>query len=306
MNGGQADRPRSEDPDSTNPESPVGAEERGLSVVLPAFNLETVIAHTIDALREELRPVASTVEFIVVDDGSSDATASVVAELCKTNPDVRLVRNRHNLGKGMSVYEGLLAARFAKVCFTDGDLPFTLGSYARVMRPLLAGRPLVVASRRLPDSMLLVRMQVLNYAARRHVLGLIFNRAARTALGISLPDTQCGLKAFDRGVGIELFQRVRSPRFLFDLELLLAARYAGVEVDQVPVGVEYHDARSSLRLTVDLLRMFFGFAMICARNWLGHYRVPNPHMRPDLVRELAYEVRAAEDDSGNRAGAPNA
>jgi len=257
----------------------------GLSVVLPAFNLAGEIANTIAALRSELGALVSSLEFVVVDDGSTDATARTVQNLCQTTSDVRLLRNHHNLGKGATVYVGVLAAQHANVCFTDGDLAFTPGSYARVVGELLAGHDFVVASRRLPDSQILVRMEVLGYAARRHFVGVVFNRLVRTCLRLPFHDTQCGLKAFRRDVAIELFRRVHSPRFLFDLELFLAARQAGVGTREVPVCIAYEDVESSVRVARDSLRMFAGLGQIWMRDRRGAYREPNPAMDPEVARQ---------------------
>jgi dolichyl-phosphate beta-glucosyltransferase len=267
-----------------------GAVPDGVSVILPALNLEDVIGGTVAALREELRPIVPALEFIVVDDGSTDGTAAAVERLRQTAADVRLLRNQRNLGKGVTVYLGLLAARYSKVCFTDGDLPFAPGSYARVVQRLQQGCPFAVASRRLADSELHVRMEVLRYAVSRYVAGVIFNYLVRKGLGLSFRDTQCGLKAFDRQVGIELFRRVHSPRFLFDIELFVAARQAGVPVDEVPVGVAYSHFKSSVRLSRDAARTFLGLAGIWLRHRRGRYRFANPAMNPEVVCGWAQEV----------------
>ncbi len=263
-----------------------------VSVVLPTFNLADTIAHTIEALRAELRPLTARLEFIVVDDGSTDATARTVDQLCQSASDVRLLRNRRNLGKGATVYLGTLAARHAHVCFTDADLAFTPGSYARIVGELLAGSLFVCASRRLPNSEILVRMEVLGYAARRHFVGVVFNRLVRSSLRLSWRDTQCGLKGFRRDVGIELFRRVHSPRFLFDIELFLAARHAGVAVREVPVCIAYNDFKSSVRVAGDSLRMLIGLAQIWQRERAGVYGAANPEMDPERVRDWAVESSA--------------
>jgi dolichyl-phosphate beta-glucosyltransferase len=258
--------------------------------VIPAFNAAATIAPTVAALLRELDGMAPALEVIVVDDGSTDATARIVIDLCQSHSALRLLRNRRNLGKGMAVYLGVLAARHTVVCFTDADLAFTPGSYRRVVQAALDGAPFVTASRRLPESEILVRMQVLGYAARRHVVGVSFNTFVRRLLGLALVDTQCGLKAFQHPVALDLLQRVRSPRFLFDIELFVAARQAGVAVAEVPVCVIYNDFKSSVRLVVDSTRMFVGLLEICARDRLGRYAAANPAMLPSAVSDWTEET----------------
>jgi glycosyltransferase involved in cell wall biosynthesis len=267
-----------------------GGESPALSIILPTYNLKDAIAHTITALRQELRPVAPRLELIVVDDGSSDGTARVVADLAREASDVRLLCNRRNLGKGLSVYLGVLAARYDNVCFTDADLAFLPGSYRQVAERLLAGAPLVVASRRMPDSEILVRMEFLGYAARRHLIGLLFNLLVRTSLRLPFRDTQCGLKGFDRALGIDLLRRMRSPRFLFDIELLLAARRAQIAVAEVPVCMVYKDLKSSVRLLRDAARTLWDFGLICGRDWSRRYGTFNPSMDPDQLSGCTEEI----------------
>lgn len=260
-----------------------------LSVVLPTFNMGDEIGATVDALRAELHPLARELEFIVVDDGSTDATARTVDRLCQTSSDVRLLRNRRNLGKGLSVYGGVLASRYPHVCFTDADLAFTPGSYARVVRELASGHPFVTASRRLEDSEIRVRMGVLGYAARRHFVGVVFNRLVRLCLRIPYRDTQCGLKAFRREVAIDLFRRVHAPRFLFDIELFLAARRLGIAVREVPVCIAYNDFKSSVKVARESSRMLVGLTRIWRRERDGSYGRENPDMDPERVRQWASE-----------------
>jgi hypothetical protein len=107
----------------------------------------------------------------------------------------------------------------------------------------------------------------------------------RTCLRLPFRDTQCGLKAFRRDVGIELFRRVHSPRFLFDLELFLAARQAGIAACEVPVCIAYEDVESSIRVARDSLRMFVGLAEIWLRERRGVYHQPNPEMDPEVARQ---------------------
>lgn len=262
----------------------------GVSVVLPAYNVGPAIQSTVEALAAELRGLGPGLELVIVDDGSTDGTATAAVALCERRDDVRVLRNRRNLGKGLAVYLGVIAARHSTVCFTDADLAFLPGSYARVVSAVRADRPFVVGSRRLAGSEIHVRMAVLGYAARRHVVGVTFNRCVRAALRLPFHDTQCGLKAFDRLTGLELFRRMRAPRFLFDIELFAAARALGIAVEEVPVGVVYNDFKSSVRLIQESARMLGGLAGIAVRHWRGAYAEPNPAMDPDRVRHLADEL----------------
>lgn len=259
------------------------AGERGVSVVIPAYNASAEIGETIEKIHRELSCCGLPLEVLVVDDGSTDATSEVVGQL----PGTRLLRNARNRGKGWAVYRGVTQASFSTVCFTDADGPFLPGSYRAVIDPVLHGAPFVIGSRRLPGSAMLVSMGALNYAARRHLIGIAFNRLVRFSLPLEITDTQCGLKAFERSVGIQLCQRVRSLRYLFDVELLLAARVLKIPVTEVAVSVAYRDRKTSLRLFRDCIVMGAGIAAIAWRAYRGVYRHPNADLPSLEARDTA-------------------
>ena len=82
-----------------------------LSVLIPAFNERSRIVGTIDRLRSFLVSRPWKHEIIVIDDGSDDGTAEVVAEAAPARPELRCLRLDRNRGKGAAVRLGLEAAR---------------------------------------------------------------------------------------------------------------------------------------------------------------------------------------------------
>jgi len=247
---------------------------QAVTVVIPAYNAADTLGETIDRIRHELAGLALPVEMLVVDDGSTDATPAVAASL----PDVVVIRCPQNRGKGWAVYQGVRHASCPVVCFTDADAPFLPGSYRAVVERVLGGAPIAIGSRRLAGSEMLVRMDALSYAARRHLIGISFNRFLRWVTPLPLTDTQCGLKAFRRDVALQLFERIRSLRYLFDVEVLLAAQELGVPVEEVAVSVAYRDRKTSLRLVRESLVMGVGLLVIAWHARTGTYRNVNPRL----------------------------
>src|SRR5690349_11768135 len=82
---------------------------RGLSVVLPAYNEETVISDTVRRCVEVLSAFAPDYEIIIVDDGSRDRTGQVADELAAANPRVRVIHNKPNRGYGGALIAGFQA-----------------------------------------------------------------------------------------------------------------------------------------------------------------------------------------------------
>src|SRR3989442_13230608 len=92
-----------------------------LSIVVPAFNEEQRLPKTLQSIRTYLNSRSLRAEVLVVDDGSTDATAKVV-ELSRTGfPELRLISNGRNHGKGFSVRHAMLEAGGEIALFTDAD-----------------------------------------------------------------------------------------------------------------------------------------------------------------------------------------
>lgn len=266
-------------------EERAAAETSGITVVLPAYNAAGEICGTIERIRQELAPLDDRLEFIVVDDGSTDRTVEIAAY---GGADVRCLAGTRNRGKGWAVYRGVRAASCGTVCFTDADGPFLFGSYRAVVERAQGGEALVIGSRRMSSSQMLVKMEVLNYAARRHLVGLAFNALLRHLLRLPIRDTQCGLKAFPRSIGVQLVERIRSFGYLFDVELLLAARSLGIPVEEVAVSVAYRERKSSLRLVRESISMGLGLLRIAWQDRRGMYATSNPALlAPGSTQETA-------------------
>jgi len=110
-----------------------GADTPRLSLVFPVFDEEENVGPLLEAA---LAPrLASPFEIIVVDDGSSDGSASIVEALCRSDGRVRLLRHPANRGYGAALRSGLRAARGDLVFFTDADLQFELRGPSRAPRP---------------------------------------------------------------------------------------------------------------------------------------------------------------------------
>lgn len=230
-----------------------------LSVVIPAFNQEEQIGETLMSIRRELYPLGAEggFETIVVDDGSTDETASIArASLA----DHVLVLNA-NRGKGAALRTGVLSARGRTVAFLDADLSYSPDQLLVLLRKIEAGWDVAVGSRKHTKTSTLIRAGRL-----REVSGRLFNALTRALLLGQYRDTQCGLKAFRSDVARLLFNRSRLDRFAFDVELFhLAERYR-LSLTEVPVTVA-HSETSSVRVVMDSLRMIRDVFLI--RRWGG-------------------------------------
>src|SRR5579871_2316425 len=104
-----------------------------LSLIIPAYNEAGNIARAIAEADEALPGMVGAYEILVVDDGSRDDTAQVVAQAAATRPAVRLLRHPTNRGYGAALRTGFEAARFERVAFTDADCQFHLDDLAALL-----------------------------------------------------------------------------------------------------------------------------------------------------------------------------
>lgn len=100
-----------------------------LSAIVPAFNEEPIIMTALTRLSAQLRdlaPLIGSYEIIVVDDGSTDKTASLVAQAAQRDPHIRLARLEKNQGVGMAILAGLREAQKSWVTVSCADAPFDM------------------------------------------------------------------------------------------------------------------------------------------------------------------------------------
>src|ERR1700759_4503494 len=94
---------------------------RDYSIVIPAYNESARIGATLERVLSCVHSRGWNAEVLVVNDGSTDATAAVVEEFIARDPIVRLIHNPSNRGKGYSVRNGMLQGSGEIVMFTDAD-----------------------------------------------------------------------------------------------------------------------------------------------------------------------------------------
>lgn len=242
------------------------ATEPALSVVIPAHNEGGRLPQTLQSVFDYLERKAGASEVVVVDDGSTDTTPTLVESLAASrHPRLRLLRNETNRGKGYSVRRGVLAAKGAVVLFTDADLSSPITEADKLLAALAAGHDIAIGSRAIDPQLTRFEQPFL-----RRLLAELFVFATRLLLGLPYRDTQCGFKAFKRLAVLPVFQRQRIEGFGFDPELLFLARRAGLRCAEVGV-LWRHDPDSRVRVWRDGLRMVLDLLRVRWYSFRGRY-----------------------------------
>jgi glycosyltransferase involved in cell wall biosynthesis len=238
------------------------------SIVIPAYNERARILATLRSVVACVRARNWFAEIIVVNDGSTDETAALVRDFAQDAPEVRLIENPRNLGKGYSVRYGALHASGEIVMFTDADLSSPIEEAERLFEAISNGADIAIGSRWLASS-----RQTHKQPLYRQFFGRCFNALTRVIMTLPFADTQCGFKAFTRRAAQTVFQLQTIERWGFDPEILFIALKRGYRVQEVPVSWA-HDARSRLSYLRDGLQMLKELMIVRWNALLGRYAKP--------------------------------
>lgn len=220
-----------------------------LSVVIPVFNEQENIAALAGKLREALAGFREPVEFLFVDDGSTDATLEELRRAQHADPRIRIVRLEKNMGQTAAMEAGFHFSRGASVVTLDGDLQNDP-----------ADIPALVAKLSEYDVVCGVRVERRDTWMKR-VSSRIANGVRNWVTGDDIVDTGCTLKAF-RG------DAVRQLKLYDGLHRFLPTllKMQGCSVLQIPV--RHHPRLRGQSKYGTLGRMFKGIEDLFAVRWM--------------------------------------
>ena len=236
-----------------------------LSIIIPSFNEELRLSSTLEKIARYVERERRSTEVIVVDDGSTDRTAEVAESFRGKLPELRVLANGTNRGKGYSVRHGSLEARGENILFTDADLSSPIEEAGKLL-VALKDHDVAIGSRALDRRLIEVRE-----SAFREFAGIIFNKIVRIVLRLPFVDTQCGFKAFRREPCRVIFEQQTIERFGFDPELLYLARHHGLSTVEVPVRWA-HSPATKVSMMRDSVQMFLDVVIIRWNALRGRYR----------------------------------
>ena len=235
---------------------------KGLSVVIPAFNEESSIQSVITELRNLLNEHEITSEIIVVDDGSSDATARR-----SISAGARVLQHRNNKGYGAALKTGISAASYDAIAIIDAD-----GTYPARYLPEMLGElecaDMVVGARIGKD----VHIPLIRRPAKwflKHLANYVSNS--------KIPDLNSGLRVFRREIAIQYFP-ILPNYFSFTTTITLATLCDNYVVAYIPIDYRKRNGRSKivpwdagsfailiLRIAMLFkpLRVFLPLALVC-------------------------------------------
>ena len=215
----------------------------GISVLMPAYQLEPVIGDNIDRVVAAISDWDDS-EIIVIDDGSTDETREFAEKAAASHPHVSVVGYPDNRGKGGALKEGFFHTRGSVIVFLDADLdlpPEQLSTFLNELEQT-AVDALVGAKRG--------AMASGHYPPFRRVLSLAFAAMNRILFRLPVQETQTGLKAFRQEALEPTLPSLSTSGYSFDLELLVRIRKAGFTLGEAPVMLAPDSSRGLSAITL--------------------------------------------------------
>ncbi len=221
-----------------------------LTVVIPAYNEASRLNQHLKSVQEYLKENYPGYELILVDDGSTDNTSSIISESIKTNSGAKLISYTPNRGKGFAVKTGVRASHGDVVLFMDADMSTPLSEIPKILK-MLNGADIVIGSRGRSDSKISKRPPIY-----RRLASSAFDQIKFAMVGLrEFADTQCGFKVYRGDIARKLFGQSQIDRFMFDAEILYLAQRAKYKILEMPVS--WADAPGShVRFWEGIINMF--------------------------------------------------
>ncbi|MDO8743034.1 MAG: glycosyltransferase family 2 protein [Candidatus Azambacteria bacterium] len=215
-----------------------------LSVIIPAYNEESQIKETLEAVYSYLSRQDYSWEAIIVSDGGKDKTVEMVSEFISNKPEFSLIANTQNHGKGFVVRQGMLKSQGDFRLFTDADNSTSIEQIEKFWPYFSEGYDAVVGSIEISGAVINERAQWY-----RRFLGRYSKYLIRIVAGLwDIHDTQRGFKCFSAVAAQDIFSRAKIDRFGFDIEVLALAKKMRYKIKEVPV-VWNNPGKSSVHIS---------------------------------------------------------
>jgi glycosyltransferase involved in cell wall biosynthesis len=191
-----------------------------LSVVVPLFNEEESVRPLHAAIVKGVEPLGVSFEIVLVDDGSSDATARIADEIARADPRVCLVRFRRNYGQTPAMAAGIAEARGEIIVTMDGDLQNDPADIGELLAKIEEGHDIAVGWRYRRQDKLWTRK----------IPSRIANALIARVTGVPIRDNGCSLKAYRASLikSIPLYSEMH--RFIPAMASIAGPRIAEIRV----------------------------------------------------------------------------
>ena len=238
-----------------------------LSIIIPAYNEERRIGRCLEYVLAYVNKKRWDFELIVVEDGSTDNTRSIVSDFNFHDNRVKLLSLPTHLGKGGSIASAaLFAATKEFVTYMDVDLAAEPPELERLLENIY-DHDIVIGSRILRGNLPPVKRPI-----HRALFSLLYSKLFRMLFRIPIYDPQCGLKLFRAEIIEKLLNEINIAGFAFDTDIIVKACYLGLQIKEVPINWT-HGKSSTLNviteirsMAIDLFSIWYDYHLLWKKN----------------------------------------
>ncbi len=233
---------------------------------MPAYNEGDRIFNNLLKAWETFKKFRFPFEILAIDDGSQDNTKDEIKRAYSLHPEIKLIENKVNFGKGFALKNGFSNASGNIIVFLDSDLeiaPFQVGNLLKAMRD--NDSEIAIGSKRHKESNL-------TYPFSRKILSMGYYAIIRLLFNLPIKDTQSGIKAFRRDVLDKIFPKILCKKYAFDVEILANAVRSGYKITEVPIKIVFLRKNNMGRIKInDILGIWIDTMAIWYRMKLLKY-----------------------------------
>ena len=235
-----------------------------LSIIIPLYNEEKRLKKSLKILTNFLSDKnKNKTETIFVSDGSTDYTNDLINSFIIKNKkkyNLKLIKYKKNVGKGYAIKKGIMSATHEWQLICDADMSVNVNQFQKWYKKKMIKNKNVAyfGSRNHKNSKI-------TSTIKRRYFGLIFIYILKFLFKIDVEDTQCGFKVFNKNYSSRVFKKLKSYRFVFDVEIVLILWKNNVHIQELPLKW-VHKKDSKLSLVKDMPIMFYDILKIKLRN----------------------------------------
>lgn len=216
-----------------------------LSVILTCLNQEKVLEQSVEEIRKVLNTNKLKYEIVIVDDGSTDSTYSIMKGLEKKYNNIMLFKHPQNIGRGRAVSNGFKVAKGKFVGFLDTDLELHPKYIPMFIKELKKGYDVAIYLRK-------YRLNMIGLI--RAFTGYSYNFLVRLLLNVKLKDTETGFKFFRRDKILDLLDEIKEERWFWDTEIMVRSYLKGLKIREIPlIYTPNKEGGSTVRIFQDSL-----------------------------------------------------
>ena len=220
-----------------------------LSVVIPVFNEEASLPMLLEQVHSALLPMSRLYEVVIVDDGSTDGSFSLLERMARVDPTLTVIRFRRNFGQTPAMQAGIDIAKGRVIVTMDADLQNDPADIPRLVQKLEEGFDLVVGWRSNRKDAFL----------NRRLPSMIANRLISLMTNVRLHDYGCTLKAISADLAKQFRLYGEMHRFIPAVAAFIGARIAEMPVNHRARqhGQSKYGIGRTLRVVLDLMTVRF-------------------------------------------------